>query len=96
MTRNAIDLEVNRGLIREIIEKKINKANQPMEGNLQRVGPENLLEGINLRTFVIWGWKQFMKSPCQSSRAGLVWKIGIKADLVKGKSKFWVRDGVAS
>ena len=55
MTRNAVDLEVNRGLMREMIEKKIGKANQPVEDNLQRVGPENLLEGIELRTPVIWG-----------------------------------------
>ena len=55
MTRNAIDLEVNPRLTREMIEKKIDKAKQPVEDNLQRVGLENLLERIDLRTLVIWG-----------------------------------------
>lgn len=55
MTQNAIDLEVNRGLMREMIEKNIDEANQPAEDNSQRVGLENFLERIDLRTLVIWG-----------------------------------------
>lgn len=74
MTRNAIDLEVNPRLTREMIEKKIDKAKQPAEDNVQRVGLENLLERIDLRTLVIWG----MEAIYEQSMSIITRRLGVE------------------
>ena len=74
MTRNTIDLEVNPRLTREMIEKKIDKAKQPVEDNLQRVGLENLLERIDLRTLVIWG----MEAIYEKSMSIITRRLGVE------------------
>lgn len=74
MTQNAIDLEVNRGLMREMIEKNIDEANQPAEDNSQRVGLENFLERIDLRTLVIWG----MEAIYEKSMSVITRRFGVE------------------